>query len=41
MEFFLLLFYKTALYQAVQNNNIECVKLLLGKPNIDVNLMKI
>ena len=33
------IFYKTALYAAVKNENIDIVKLLLTNNQIDVNLI--
>lgn len=34
-------FYRTPLSMAVQNKNVEIVKLLLSSPEIDVNLKNI
>ena len=34
-------FYKTALYLAIENENIEIVKLLLNNDKTDVNLQHI
>ena len=33
-------FYKTPLYLAIEKENIEIIKLLLNKENVDVNLNK-
>ena len=33
--------YETALHIAVEKENIEIIKLLLSKENIDINLIKI
>lgn len=35
---FKIIFYETTLYLAVENENIEIVKLLLSNDNIDVNV---
>lgn len=35
------LFYKTALFKAVENENLEIVKLLLANKEIDVNILNI
>lgn len=35
---FLIVFNKTPLYKAVENENVEMVKLLLSNPQIDVNI---
>ena len=31
-------FYKTALYTAIENYNIEIIKLLLTNANLDINI---
>ena len=36
-----MMFYKTALHIAVENENVEIVKLLLNSPSIDVNSTEI
>lgn len=41
MIFIVLFFHKTALHIAVENENVEIVKLLLNHPKIDVNIKKI
>lgn len=33
----LLIIYKTPLHLAIENENVEIVKLLLQNPNVDVN----
>lgn len=35
------LFYKTALFKAVENENLEIVKLLLANKEINVNILNI
>lgn len=35
--YFYLFFKKTALYMAVEKNNIDIIKILLDDPRIDVN----
>ena len=37
----ILLFHKTALYQAVINENIEIIKLLLANDKTDINALNI
>ena len=39
MKFKNILFYKTAIFIAVQNQFIDVVKLLLSSDKIDINLM--
>ena len=39
MKFFLYLFHKTALFMAIEQDNIDIVKILLEVPTIDVNIM--
>lgn len=39
--FFYILFHKTPLYKAIENENIEMVKILLTNKNIDVNRLNI
>lgn len=41
MKFHLMLFYKTALIQAVEKRNLEAVQILLDYPEIDVNMKSI
>ena len=45
MEYFndveFLYFYKTALYKAVEKENIEIIKLLLTSENLNVNALSI
>ena len=38
---FLLYYYKTALYIAVEKRNVEIVKLLLKHPKININLKSV
>lgn len=38
---FILYFYRTALILAIEEDNVEIVKLLLACKNIDVNYLKI
>ena len=38
---FFFLIYKTALYYAIENENIEMVKLLLTNDKIDVNILNV
>lgn len=40
MEFILLFFYETELHAAVKNQDVEIVKCLLAKENIDVNIQR-
>ena len=37
----LILFYKTALYLAVEKGNIEIIKLLLSNDKLDINILNI
>lgn len=34
-------FYKTALFEAIEKENVEIVKLLMQNDNIDVNIINI
>ena len=38
---FLILFYKTAFYLAVEKENLEIIKLLLTNDKIDINIINI
>ena len=37
----LILIYKTAIFEAIRNENIEIIKLLLTNTNLDVNILYI
>lgn len=41
IEFIIFVFYKTALYSAVEDGLAEIVKLLLSHPGIDVNCQSV
>ena len=41
MELKKILFYKTALYRAVEKENIDIIKLLLVNDKIDLNIINI
>lgn len=41
MEFQLSILYYTVLHYAVKNEQIEIVKLLLARPDIDINIISI
>lgn len=41
MKFFKFFVHKTALYNAIEKENIEIIKLLLACENIDINLSSI
>lgn len=38
---FMLIFYKTAFYTAVEKGNIEMIKILLSSDKIDANILNI
>ena len=40
-EILIILFYKTALYLAVEKENVEIIKLLLTNDKLDINLKHI
>lgn len=40
MEFILFFFYETELHAAVENQDVEIVKCLLAKENVDVNIQR-
>ena len=41
MKFYYNIIYKTALYLAIEKENIEIIKLLLSKNNLDINHINI